>query len=154
MREKLILFAVSGAGVGYFPRLPGTLGTLIAIPISLALNHFAAFSPLPALIGLAAAIGCAIYLSGKACEILRQKDPQVIVIDEIVGFLLANFLSPSRLLVLLTSFVLFRFFDIAKTFPASRLERLPGGAGIVLDDVMAGIYTFAIVQLLLRSGWL
>lgn len=134
--------------------MPGTIGTLVAIPISFALNRLATFSLGLAIVSLALAIGCAIALSNEACEILRQKDPQVIVIDEIVGFLLANFLSSGKLSILLTSFILFRFFDTVKIFPADRLERLPGGAGVVLDDVAAGFYTFVIVQLLLRWGWL
>ncbi len=153
-QQKLILFVATGAGIGYLPLLPGTLGTLVAIPISLALNYLATFSLWLAVASLALAIGCAIGVSSKACEILKQKDPQVIVIDEVVGFLLANFLSLGKLSVLLTSFILFRFFDIAKIFPASRLERLPGGTGVVLDDVAAGVYTLVTVQALLRSGWL
>lgn len=148
IREKLVLLSASGAGAGYFPLFPGTIGTLVAIPFSLALNHLANFSLALAGITLVAAVFCAIWLASKASELLGQKDPGVIVIDEIAGFLLANFAAPNSLSVLLTSFMLFRFFDIAKIFPASRLEKLPGGAGIVLDDIMAGVYTFAIVQLL------
>ena len=86
-------------------------------------------------------------------QIPKQKDPQVIVIDEIVGFLVANFLAPPRLTALLWCFLLFRFFDIAKVFPTNRLERLPDGAGIVLDDVMAGVYTLISLRLLLEMGW-
>ena len=154
IQQKLILFVATSAGTGYLPLIPGSLGTLVAIPLSLALNHLATFSLWLAIASLALGIGCAIAVSSKACEILRQKDPQVIVIDEVVGFLLANFLGEDKLSVLLTSFILFRFFDIAKISPASRLERLPGGAGVVLDDVAAGIYTFVLVQSLLRLGWL
>ncbi|HVO93595.1 MAG TPA: phosphatidylglycerophosphatase A [Terriglobales bacterium] len=148
------MIAATGGGVGYLPLIPGTAGTLIAVPISLGLNRLARDSPWLAAAVLALAIGCAIAVSNRACDILRQKDPQIIVIDEIIGFLVANFLSTTSLAVLLTSFLTFRFFDIAKVFPAARLEQLPRGAGVVLDDVMAGIYTFAIVQLLLCSGWL
>ena len=154
VQQRLILLAATGAGTGYVPGMPGTLGTLVAIPLSFVLNGLATFSLALAIVGLAVAIGCAIALSNEACEILKQKDPQVIVIDEIVGFLLANFLSPDKLSCLLTSFILFRFFDIVKIFPADRLERLPGGAGVVLDDIAAGFYTFVIVQLLLGWGWL
>ena len=95
----------------------------------------------------------AIWLSTQGARILQQKDPQFIVIDEIVGFLVANFFAPPRLTALLWSFLLFRFFDIAKVFPTNRLERLPGGAGIVLDDVMAGVYTLISLRLLLEMGW-
>jgi len=109
-------------------------------------NRFSAGAPLPFALLLAGLTVAAISLSTKAAELLKQKDPQVIVIDEIIGFMIASFLAPARLAPLILSFLLFRFFDIAKIFPASRLEKLPGGAGIVLDDVMAGVYAFVLVQ--------
>jgi len=96
---------------------------------------------------------CAIWSSTRGAAILGQKDPQIIVIDEIVGFLVGNFLAPFRWTVLFWSFLLFRFFDITKPFPINRLEQLPGGVGIVLDDVMAGCYTFFALRLLLYFGW-
>lgn len=149
IRQRFILLTVSGLGVGYCPYFPGTIGTILAIPLSLALNRLASLSTPIALLTLVLATACAISLSTRAGEILRHKDPQIVVIDEIVGFLLANFAAPNRLSVLLMSFALFRFFDIAKVYPAARLERLPGGRGIVLDDVMAGVYTLAIMRSLL-----
>jgi phosphatidylglycerophosphatase A len=151
--QRAVLVFVTGAGAGYFPRLPGTIGTLVAIPFSLALNRIAMGNFPLALLIVAAAIFSAIWLSTKAAGILKQKDPQFIVIDEIVGFLVANFLAPPRWTALLWNFLLFRFFDIAKVFPANRLERLPGGAGIVLDDVMAGLYTLISLRLLINIGW-
>ena len=148
--QGAILYCVTGAGAGYIPRLPGTAGTLVAIPLSLGLNRVAASNlPLAVLI-LVASIFLAIWLSTKAANILKQKDPQIIVIDEIVGFVVANFLAPPGLAALLWSFVLFRLFDIGKVFPINRLEQLPGGAGIVLDDVMAGLYTLISLRLLLK----
>ena len=151
--RRAVLFLVTGAGAGYFPRIPGTIGTLVAIPFSLALNRIAANnSPLAVLI-VVGSILCAIWLSTKGAVILKQKDPQFIVIDEIVGFLVANFLVPPRLTALVWSFVLFRLFDITKVFPTNRLEQLPGGAGIVLDDIMAGLYTLISLHLLLMVGW-
>ena len=150
--QRAVLFFVTGAGVGYFPRFPGTIGTLVAIPFSLALNHIAVRNfPLAVAIVVGSIFG-AIWLSTQSARILKQKDPQVIVIDEIVGFLVANFLAPPRLTALLWCFLLFRFFDIAKVFPTNRLERLPDGAGIVLDDVMAGVYTLISLRLLLSMG--
>ena len=151
--QRAVKFFVTGAGAGYFPRFPGTIGTLVAIPFSLALNRVAVSNfPLAVLI-VVGSIVCAIWLSAKGAGILKQKDPQFIVIDEIVGFLVANFLAPPRLTALLWSFLLFRFFDIIKVFPTNRLEQLPGGAGIVLDDVMAGLYTLIGLRLLLQMGW-
>ena len=151
---RITLFFASGFGVGYLPRLPGTAGTLVAIPFSLGLNKLASvFFPI-ALLTLAAAICCAIWLSTRAALILGQRDPPVIVIDEIVGFMVANFMAPRGVLPLGLAFLLFRFFDIAKVFPLSSLEKLPGGAGIVLDDVMAGLYVFGILRLVPSWGLL
>jgi len=144
----MILLCATGAGVGYAPIIPGTVATLVAIPFSICLNQLADVSLLAASVTLVVAIVCAICLAGKAAEILQKKDPGMIVIDEIVGFLLANFAAPTSAFTLLMSFFLFRFFDITKVFPASRLERLPGGTGIVADDLMAGVYTFVALRLL------
>lgn len=151
--RRTVLLCVSGGGAGYVPRLPGTIGTLVAVPFSIGLNQLAAEKfPLASAI-IVLAVLCAIWSSSQGAAILGQKDPQIIVIDEIVGFLVGNFLAPLRWTVLLWSFLLFRFFDIAKVFPINRLEQLPGGAGIVLDDVMAGCYTFFCLRLLLYFGW-
>jgi phosphatidylglycerophosphatase A len=154
VERKIVVFLVTGGGAGYFPKFPGTVGTLVAVPISLGVNRIAGTSLPVAVLTLAAAIFCAITLATKGAEIFAQKDPAKIVIDEIVGFMVASFLCPVRIVPLTAAFLLFRFFDIAKIFPISRLERLPGGSGIVLDDVMAGIYTFVILQLLLLWGLL
>lgn len=151
--RKAVLFCVTGGGAGYVPGLPGTIGTLVAVPFSIALNRLAAEKlPLASAI-VVVSILCAIRASTRGAAILGQKDPQIIVIDEIVGFLVGNFLAPLRWTVLFWSFFLFRFFDITKLYPINRLERLPGGAGIVLDDVMAGCYTFFSLRLLLYLGW-
>jgi phosphatidylglycerophosphatase A len=151
--KRAVLFLVTGGGAGYFPRLPGTIGTLVSIPLSLPLNRLGASNFPAALLLLVGAVCAAIWLSTKGATILKQKDPQLIVIDEIVGFLVGNFVAPARLTALLWSFALFRFFDIVKVFPTNKLEKLPGGAGIVLDDVMAGVYAFIGLRLLLKIGW-
>lgn len=132
--------------------MPGTMGTLLAVPPSLGLNHLCDAAPLLATVVLVLAIAAAIPLSTRAAVFLKAKDPSVIVIDEIVGFLVANFAAPLNPPILIWAFLLFRFFDIAKIKPISYLEKLPGGAGIVLDDVMAGIYTFVVLRLLLHWG--
>jgi len=154
LSAKVILFFATGFGVGYLPRLPGTAGTLLAVPLSVGVNAIAAISLPIALLTLAAAICCAIWLSTRAALILEQRDPPVIVIDEIVGFMIANLMAPRNVMLLGVAFLLFRFFDIAKVYPLSSLEKLPGGAGIVLDDVMAGLYVFGILRLVLSWGLL
>ena len=148
--RAITLLTASGAGVGYLPRLPGTAGTGLAIPFSLALNQLAFHTLYGGLFVLIAFTVCAIWLSGKAATILGRKDPQVIVIDEVAGFLIANFCNQQNLSSLLLAFILFRFFDIVKPFPAAKAEELPGGFGIVLDDVVAGVYTLAILYMSAR----
>lgn len=145
---------VTGAGAGYLPWFPGTAGTLVALPLSLALNRIAGASLLLGLLTLAAFLLVAIWLADKGEEILGEKDSPRIVIDEIAGFVLANFLSPPQLKPTLAAFILFRFFDIIKLFPAGRAEKIPGGAGVVLDDLIAGLYTFMILRLLFFGGLL
>lgn len=82
------------------------------------------------------------------------KDPQFVVIDEVAGQLIALIAVPLAWKTFLAGFILFRVFDILKPPPVRQLERLPEGTGIVLDDVAAGIYALAVMQLLLRSGLL
>ena len=151
--RNIILFLASGFGTGYLPYCPGTFGTLIALPISLLVNRIALEEPWLGAISLAGLAAIALWLADQAARILGTKDPQTVTIDEIAGFTLASFLTVS-LAGLAIAFVLFRFFDIAKIFPARRLEALPGGAGIVLDDMLAGLYSFLLLRLLSSAGLL
>ena len=149
--RNITLLLASGGGVGFLPYIPGTFGTLIAVPVSLAINRLAAAEPFVAAGALLGLTLIAIGLADQAARILATKDPQIVVIDEIAGFAAANFLTDSAT-GLVVAFVLFRFFDIAKIFPAKKLESLPGGAGIVMDDMIAGLYTFLILRLLSSAG--
>jgi phosphatidylglycerophosphatase A len=149
--RNIVLFLASGCGVGYLPYCPGTFGTVVAVPVSLLVNRIAVANPWLSAVVLAALSSIAIWLAGQAARLLGTKDPQVIVIDEIAGFVLANFLTGSWT-ALIIAFGLFRFFDIAKPFPAGKLEMLPGGSGIVLDDMCAGLYSFMILRLLSSTG--
>jgi phosphatidylglycerophosphatase A len=152
MRNFILLIA-SGAGIGYLPRMPGTFGTLVGLPVSLAINRLEQAYPL---LGVGALVGLAIVaivIAGHAARLLNAKDPQIVVIDEIAGFALANFLNDTATAIV-GAFVLFRLFDIAKVYPARRLERLTGGAGVVLDDLLAGLYVFVILRLLYWMGLL
>ena len=149
--RNIVLFLASGCGVGYLPYCPGTFGTVVAVPVSLLVNRIAVANPWLSAVVLAALSSIAIWLAGQEARLLGTKDPQVIVIDEIAGFVLANFLTGSWT-ALIIAFGLFRFFDIAKPFPAGKLEMLPGGSGIVLDDMCAGLYSFMILRLLSSTG--
>lgn len=151
-RNWTILLA-SGAGAGFLPMMPGTFGTLAGLPVSLAINRLALSNPMLAAGTLAGLVLVAILIADRAAKLLGAKDPQLVVIDEIAGFAVANFWSET-ITAAMAAFVLFRLFDIAKVFPGRRLEAIPGGAGIVLDDLLAGLYTLMIVRLLSWMGLL
>lgn len=141
---KLILFIATGAYAGYLPKAPGTWGTLVALPLNLLLLKL---SPTNYWISLLGVFLVAVYTAGAAEKILDRKDPGSIVIDEILGMLIALIAAPPLPLVWLIAFLLFRFFDIVKPWPVSWADRhLNGGLGIVLDDVLAGAYAWLILQ--------
>jgi phosphatidylglycerophosphatase A len=106
------------------------------------------------LLTLAAFLVVAAWFCQKGEEILHEKDSRKIVIDEIAGLLCANFLTPAGLKPTAAAFILFRFFDIVKVFPAGRAEQVQGGLGVILDDLVAALYTFLILRLLLLWGLL
>lgn len=133
---------------------PGTAGTLIAIPLSLGLNRLARDSLPIALLTLAAFTLLAIWSADQAEAVFGEKDCSKIVIDEIAGFMVANFAAAPDFLPVVSAFILFRFFDIIKPYPARRAERLPGGRGVVLDDIVAGLYSFALIRLAMAWGFL
>jgi phosphatidylglycerophosphatase A len=121
---------------GYSPIAPGTAGSLIAL---IPLFFFPGIrTPLLALLIVI------VFLAGrwvaKKFEDAYGDDPQIVVIDEVVGMWITMVLVPITLFNLVAGFVLFRFFDIVKPPPARQLERLQNGWGIMLDDVAAGIY--------------
>lgn len=153
-RTVVILFA-TGVGTGYSPWFPGTVATFfVAIPLSLAFNRIAALSVPLLLLTLAGFIFFSLWVADVAERIFRQKDPGRIVIDEIAGFLIANLFSPPDLAPTAAAFFLFRLFDIVKPFPADKAQAMEGGMGVVLDDLIAGLYTFLILRLLFFWGLL
>jgi len=124
--------------IGRLPLAPGTWGSGVAVLIwwffLSALNPFIFWAIILLITGLA------IWSSDHAERVLDKKDPGVIVIDEVVGQWLTLALVPRQIGYVLIGFVIFRIFDIVKPFPINRSQRLPGGWGIVLDDILAGIY--------------
>ena len=88
-----------------------------------------------------------IWVSNKATiYFFKEKDSKRIVIDEIIGFLIAMFLIPFEFKFILAAFIIFRVIDILKPFPIRRLEKLPGGWGVMCDDLLAGVYANLIMQ--------
>ena len=105
--------------------------------------------------GLAAAtMAVGIPASTQVARATGLKDPQFVVIDEVAGQLITLIAAPVSWKSLLLGFILFRGFDIVKPPPLRQIERLREGFGIVLDDVAAGVYAGAVMQLLLHVGWL
>ena len=147
MRKFVLLFATWG-GTGYSPVASGTVGTLAAIPFYLALARL----QLPLyLLTLVSFFFFSCWVSGLAEDIFAEKDSGKIVIDEVVGFLVTMTGIAVSWKSVLAGFFLFRFFDITKLQPASYCDRhLKNGYGVVLDDVVAGIYSCGLLHLLQR----
>jgi len=144
--NRFILILATGFGVGYSPIAPGTLGTLITIPLYYFLS--AIRSPLYE-ITLIAFIFLSVWISENAEIFFGKRDDPRIVIDEMMGFLITMSWVPKTVRFIILGFFLFRFFDILKPFPIRRLEkRLKGGFGVVLDDVLAGVYANIILQII------
>jgi len=143
--KRFILLLASGLGAGYVPSAPGTAGTLVAIPIFLVLSSIP--FPLYALTILTFFF-FASWISGEAERCWGKKDHPRIVIDEIMGYLITMLWLPRTILFIILGFLLFRFFDILKPPPIRLLERVKGGYGVVLDDVLAGVYSNIILQII------
>lgn len=137
--QRVALFFASWGYTGYAPVASGTVGTLAAIPFFWLFAHIPGVV-LP-VICCAAAIALACWLAGEAEKTLGEHDSGIIVIDEVVGYLTATLLLPPSWTVTIFAFFLFRLFDIVKPPPAAYFDsEVKGGAGVVLDDVVAGIY--------------
>ena len=132
-----------GFGTGLLPRAPGTFGTLIGVPVYWLIGNLA-----PVWYGMIVLI---LFIAGiRLCEITARElavpDHPAIVWDEIVGFQVTMFMAPPGWEYLLLGFSLFRLFDIVKPYPIRHLEKLPGGWGIMADDVLAGVYAMLVLQ--------
>jgi phosphatidylglycerophosphatase A len=139
-------------GVGYLKPGPGTWGSVAAVLLWASEAKTVHPPARVMLFGLLIVIAIAIEIGVPAATIVEREsgghDPQFVVIDEVIGQWIALLLCPVDWRHGLIALVLFRFFDIVKPFPVRRLERLPGGWGIVFDDVAAGLYAFCIASLL------
>ena len=146
--KKTIIFIATGAYSGYSPFAPGTAGTLAAIPLYLLLVALD-----PWLYGaiVLALLPISFWSAGEAEKVFGTKDSKQIVIDEILGYFVTMFMAPAGWVYVVAGFFLFRFFDILKPYPVNRFEKLGGGVGVVMDDIMAGVYAAFVLQLLVYS---
>lgn len=139
IQARLAVFVCSFGYIGFFPIAPGTAGS--AAGLILYLMFKAARVPYFELPLIAATLGLGVLFGGAAEQALGGVDPGPVVIDEVMGMLITLFLIPVNWIGLLLGFVIFRVFDVVKPYPAQRLERLPGGLGMMADDLMAAIYS-------------
>lgn len=119
----------------------GTVGSLVA----LAGLWLVPFGRRALLLTLIAVTALGVWAGGRVERMLAAKDPGVIVIDEVAGMLLSVLTLPRTVPVLLTAFLLFRLFDVWKPFPARQSQSLPGGLGVMADDLIAGVYSLALI---------
>lgn len=153
MDRVALLIATFGYS-GFFPFAPGTAGSAAAIVLFAAVR--ASGSQAVEAVTIAATLLGGAWAATRAERLLAAKDPGPVVVDEVLGMLVTLAFLPASPGVVLAGFFLFRIFDIIKPFPARRLESIPGGWGIMLDDLMAGLYAHAALRLMLMAfpGWL
>jgi len=144
-KGKTALILATWFGTGLMPWVPGTCGSVAAIPLVLVGRLGTAWS-LSALTGI---IVIALWSSHRAQELLGKEDPSEVVIDEAAGMAVTFFLVPLSWTNLILGFFIFRVFDVVKPWPARQMERLHGGLGIVADDLMAGIYAHLAMRVFL-----
>src|SRR6185295_5338933 len=151
-----LALAIATCGVGYLPLAPGTWGSLVAVGIFLLLARVVTGGPLVAvlLVAIVAVTFAGIWAATRTEQLSGRKDPGKVVVDEVAGQFIALFpltLFPRwSTVAVIVSFILFRFFDIVKPYPANRLQDLNGGAGVMFDDLVAGVYGAIIVSIGLK----
>ncbi|MBC7945383.1 MAG: phosphatidylglycerophosphatase A [Burkholderiales bacterium] len=136
-----------GFGVGLFPGAPGTAGTLAALPLYWILDDRVTGADFLLLVALLFAAG--VWACGATGRALGSADHGAMVWDEIVAFLLVLFFTPAGFAWVLSAFLLFRIFDVVKPWPIPYFERaLPGGFGVMFDDLFAAFYTLLCLALI------
>jgi len=147
-----LALSIATCGVGYLPLAPGTFGSLVGVGIFLLLAHA---NLLVIIVAILAITFAGIWAGSRVEQVSGRKDPGKVVVDEVAGQMIALF--PLTLFArwsigaVILSFILFRFFDIVKPYPANRLQDLDGGMGIMFDDLVAGVYGAVVVAIYLRA---
>ena len=142
--NKFSVFITTLFGVGFFPKAPGTAGTFFAMVLYYVLAVVLNINWIIIYTSLLFITFVSVYLIYKAEETLGHDSPKI-VIDELIGYFTAVIFLPKTIIVLFLAFIVFRFFDIKKPEPVNVSQKLPGGWGVVIDDVIAGIYTNAVM---------
>jgi phosphatidylglycerophosphatase A len=138
-------------GVGLLPVMPGTWASLIAVTCAWAIRSLCGETALAAAVVIIFASGC--WAAAKIAKASASKDPRAVVIDEVAGQCLVLLLSPLDPLSCSVGFLLFRIFDVWKPWPVRWADRhVPGGLGIMLDDLLAAVYAALVLSVLLAIG--
>ena len=143
-KGTLAVWVATVCGAGYFPIAPGTVGSAVSVALVAALDALSfsnAWRATLLVLAVLVIFFLGVWAAGQSEKFFDRTDPRYVVIDEVAGQMVAFLLVPhASWKLLLCGFFLFRIFDITKPFPAGRAERLPGGWGIMVDDVIAGGY--------------
>ena len=134
--KVVALLLATAVGIGYAPVAPGTFGSMAG----LVLWAFVPADPMFQALAVAVLFVAGAWSAGAAERHFNRADPGPVVIDEVMGMLITLFMNPVGWVGALVGFLLFRLFDVVKPYPANRLERLPGGVGVMADDAMAAVY--------------
>ena len=146
-----LALAIATCGVGYLPLAPGTFGSLVGVGIFWLLVRA---NPLVIVAAILVVTFAGIWAGSRIEQLSGRKDPGKVVVDEVAGQMIALFpltlFARWSIAAVILSFILFRFFDIVKPYPANRLQDLHGGMGIMFDDLVAGVYGAVVVSIILR----
>jgi phosphatidylglycerophosphatase A len=141
--SSLAMALATGLGSGYSPVVPGTAGSLVGLLLFLPVQRL----PPAGLVAATAILILAGFVSaGHVARLVGIEDPGIVVIDEVAGMWVSLLFLPLTPVTAVAAFVIFRIFDVVKPFPARRFEDLPGGFGIMCDDLMAGVYANLVLR--------
>lgn len=145
LNQKAVIFLATGGLIGFSPVAPGTFGSLAALPLCLLMTAMGGHA---ALVILLAFFLFSTWIAHVAEKIVGTTDPRQIVVDEVCGMAVTLFGLPFTPVYVMGGFALFRVFDIVKPFPINWVDKkVPGGLGIMLDDLIAGIFANAVLRL-------
>ena len=138
--DRVALAVATVGGAGYAPVAPGTVGSAITV----AALWLLPFSIVGLTVFLCVVLAVGTWAAGRAERLMGRKDPGAIVIDEVAGMTISLMLAPHNLGAYALAFLFFRVFDVIKPFPARQSQRITGGVGVMIDDVIAGFYALAV----------
>lgn len=145
--KKFAEFISTGLYIGYFPVAPGTFGSLTAVILIWCVDQLTGYSLFMRVIFVAVSFIGGLMSVDIFLKDVKQKDPGYVVIDEWAGQFVALMLFPATITNLIIGFILFRVFDVLKVYPANRAENLRGAWGVMVDDIIAGLYALLCLYL-------